>query len=190
MATLPPIPQRYTGPAIAFHWIIAALIACNLLLIWTIDSFPKDWERPAINLHKSIGITVLLLAVMRVVWRQTHTPPPLPASYPVIEKKGAHVAHILLYVIMLGLPFTGWMYDSAFKAAAAHPLTLYGVIPWFRIGAIANLPQPEKEHWHSVFFQWHGAFAYALYVLFVLHVAGALKHQLWDHKPELQRMLP
>ena len=190
MATLPRIPERYTGVAIGFHWIIAAMIAANLLLVWTVDSFPKTWERPAIDLHKSIGITVLLLVVMRYLWRQTHTPPPLPAEYPAIEKKGAHAAHIALYIIMFGLPFTGWMHDSAFAAAAEHPLKLFGVIPWFRISAIANLPQPEKEHYHKLFFEWHGLFAYALYALFVLHIAGALKHQLWDRERELQRMLP
>ena len=181
--------RRYTKTAIALHWLIAAMILTNLLIVWTVDVLPEDRVRAAINLHKSIGLTVLGLVIVRFLWRQTHTPPPLPAEYPTIEKRGAHAVHLIFYAVMFALPLTGWMHDSAFKGAAEHPLTIFG-LPWFRIGAIASLPQPQKEHWHDVFFSWHAAAAYALYALFVLHIGGALKHQFIDKKPELQRMSP
>ncbi len=181
------LPDRYTTPAIVFHWLIAALIAVNVAMIWLIDSFPESWARPTINLHKSIGLTVLGLALMRVLWRATHTPPAeLPA--PKWQHAVANLTHLALYAIIIGLPLTGYMHDSAFKAAAEHPLMLFGLIEVPRIGWIESIAQPDKEVLHKTFFAWHSAFATALYALFVLHVAGALKHQWLDKQRELQRM--
>lgn len=181
------LPARYTRAAMLFHWTIAALIIANVVGIWTIDYFPESWGRPLINLHKSIGLTVLGLAVMRILWRVTHAPPPaLPATKG--EHALAHLAHFALYVIIIGLPLTGYMHDSAFKGAAEHPLTWFGLFDVPRIGWIEALGQPDKEGLHKLFFSWHAGFALALYGLFVLHVAGALKHQWLDRQRELQRM--
>jgi cytochrome b561 len=181
---------RYTGVAIALHWLVAALIGANLVLIWFVDDWPKDWTRPVIDLHKSIGITVLGLALLRLLWRVGHPPPPLPVGYPRLERLGALAAHIGLYVLILAIPLSGWMHDSAWKDAVSHPMSLYGLVPWPRIGAIMTLPADQKEQLHKLFFSAHQWFAYALYGLFALHVGGALKHQWIDREPELQRMLP
>ena len=181
---------RYTRLAMLFHWVIALGIVINVLLVWFVDAMPKTAERPMINLHKSIGLTVLGLAMMRVLWRWANPPPPMPASYGRWERLGAHAAHLSLYVLIFALPITGWIHDSAWKGAAENPLTLFGVIPWFRIGLIANQDAATKEQIHSVFFTFHSLFADVLYALFALHVAGALKHQWLDHERELQRMLP
>ena len=184
------LPDRYTRPAILLHWAIAMLIIFNVVMIWLIDTFPAAWERPVINLHKSIGLTVLGLALMRILWRVTHAPPPPPAGQARWEVTASHLAHFALYVIIIGLPLTGYMHDSAFKGAAEHPLTLFGLVDFPRIGWIIAISQPDKEVLHKLFFQWHAAFALALYGLFVLHVAGALKHQWLDRQRELQRMWP
>ena len=181
---------RYTRLAMVFHWVIALGIVINVLLVWFVDAMPKTAERPMINLHKSIGLTVLGLAIMRLLWRWANPPPAMPVSYGKWERLGAHAAHIALYVLIFALPITGWIHDSAWKGAAANPLTLFGVIPWFRIGLVANQDAATKEQIHSVFFTFHSLFADVLYALFVVHVAGALKHQWFDHERELQRMLP
>jgi cytochrome b561 len=170
------------------HWLIAALIIGNLVLVWVIDLLPDDIVRPAIDTHKSLGLTVLGLAILRVLWRATHRPPALPRSYPTLERVGAHAAHALLYVLILGLPLSGWIHDSAFKDAAAHPLTLFGIIPWFRIGPIMALDPAVKEQVHATWFQIHGLLAYALYALLALHILGALKHQFIDKEPEFARI--
>ena len=181
------LPDRYTRLAMIFHWTIAALIVANVLLIWTVDYFPKDWDRPAIDLHKSIGLTVLGLAAMRILWRVTHAPPPdLPA--PKVQHALAHLTHFALYVVIIGLPLTGYMHDSAFKDAAAHPLTWFGIVDVPRIGWIQALGQPDREYLHKLFFSWHSLFATVLYGLFALHVIGALKHQWLDKQREVQRM--
>ena len=172
------------------HWLVAVLIITNLVLMWVIDSLPNSMVRPSIDLHKSIGLTVLGLALLRVLWRVSHRPPPLPRSYPWIERVGAHSAHLLLYGLILGLPISGWLHDSAFKQAAAHPLKLFWVIPWFRIGAITNMEPAAKEQFHSTWFQIHSLLAYALYGLLALHILGALKHQFIDKEAEFGRILP
>jgi cytochrome b561 len=182
------LPARYTLPAIVLHWLIALGIIMNVLIMWVLDALPDASQRPMVNLHKSIGLTVLGLAIMRLLWRATHKPPPLPEGTKLWERRAAHTAHALLYVLIFALPLTGWIHDSAWKDAAKHPLTLYGIIPWFRIGAVRALDPATKEQVHAVFGQLHTSCAYVLYALFAVHVAGALKHQFWDGRPSLRRM--
>ena len=191
MAASPHPPQRYTRTAMLLHWLVALLILANLVLVWTVDLLPEDFTRPMIDTHKSIGITVIGLALMRLLWRAAHPPPPLPAGYPRLERWGAHAAHIGLYVLIFALPISGWMHDSAWDGAPTHPIRLFGLIPFPRIGWIENVADPaRKERLHDLFFGWHAAFAYVLYGLVGLHVLGALKHQFVDREAELQRMLP
>jgi len=181
--------QRYTRTAMVLHWIVAVLIVGNVALGLAADSLPEDWVRSAVDTHKSIGITVLGLAVLRLLWRFAHRPPPMPDSYARSERLGAHAAHVALYVLIFALPLSGWMHDSAWNGGATHPVFLYGVIPWFRIPALANLDPATKDHLHAVLFTYHVWFGYALYGLLGLHVLGALKHQFWDREAELQRMM-
>jgi cytochrome b561 len=181
---------RYTRVAIVLHWLVASLIAANLVLVWFVDDWPKDWVRPVIDLHKSFGITVLGLVLLRLLWRIGHKPPPLPAAYPAWERHASAVAHAVLYLLILAIPISGWMHDSAWKEGPTHPVKLFWLIPWPRIPMIANQAQPMKEHLHDLFFAAHKWFAYVLYGLFGLHVAAALKHQWIDRQPEIQRMLP
>ncbi len=187
--THPPL-ARYTGTAMALHWIIAGLLAVNVTLGLIVDLIPESTVRTSIDLHKSIGITVLGLVLLRILWRFSHRPPAMPRTYAPWERLGAHAAHLALYLLILAMPVTGWMHDSAFKDAAQHPLMLFGLVPFPRIGWIANAAPAEKEHLHMLFYSFHTYIAYALYGLVALHILGALKHQLWDREPELQRMLP
>ncbi len=185
-----PLPQRYTRTAIALHWIIALLMIANIALILSVDRFPDDWVRPAIDTHKSIGITVLGLVILRILWRATHRPPAMPGSYGRLERIGAHAAHGALYLVMIALPLSGWMHDSAWKDAATHPMQLFGLFEWPRIGWIMDIEATAKEKLHTLLGGVHAWAGYVLYGLFALHVVGALKHQFLDGEAELQRMLP
>ena len=185
-----PVILRYTKIAMILHWLVAALIAINVALILLVDYYPEDWVRPAVDTHKSIGITVLGLVLLRILWRLANPPPPLPDAYPPWEKKTSHIAHIVLYALILALPLSGWMHDSAFKAAAQFPMQLFYLIPWPRISWIANMEPAAKEQFHSIFGAIHVWLGYILYALFALHVGAALKHQWIDRKPELERMWP
>ena len=182
--------KRYTRPAIILHWLIALLMAVNIALILLIERFPEDWIRPVIDTHKSLGITVLGLVLLRILWRLGHTPPAMPYSFGRLERFGAHAAHLALYALMILLPLSGWMHDSAWKNAATHPMQLFGLFEWPRIGWIMAIEPTAKEMWHSTLGAVHEWAGYVLYVVFALHVAGALKHQFIDGERELQRMLP
>ncbi|MET0968060.1 MAG: cytochrome b [Tardiphaga sp.] len=182
--------ERYTRTAMVLHWLIALFIFINVALIWSVDILPEDSIRPVIDAHKSFGITVLGLVLMRILWRFANRPPPLPDFYAPAEKTAAHAAHIALYGVMLALPLTGWMHDSAWKAAGEIPMYWFGLIQWPRIGWIMHIEPGLKERLHDVFGSAHTWLSYVLYALVGLHIAAALKHQWWDHHPELQRMLP
>ena len=183
-------PQRYTRTAIVLHWLIATAMAINVALILTVDFYPEDWARPVVDTHKSFGITVLGLVILRLLWRWGHRPPAMPPTYSRTERAAAHAVHGGLYLLMFLLPLSGWLHDSAWKDAATHPMELFGLVPWPRIGWIMSLEPATKEMLHDRFGALHEWAGYVLYVLFALHVIGALKHQFLDGERELQRMWP
>ena len=191
VAATAPVP-RYTRVAVVFHWLIALLMLVNVVLMLTVAWFPDALVRPVFDTHKSIGVTVLGLVLLRLLWRLSHPAPPLPAAYPRWERLSAHAVHVLLYGVMLWMPLSGWLHDSAWKDAAAHPMYWFGTFEWPRIGFVAQkvAASDDKEALHDLFGWMHSAGAYALYALFFLHVAGALKHQFFDKEPVLRRMLP
>jgi cytochrome b561 len=182
--------RRYTRIAMLLHWLVAFLIALNVALIWSVNYLPDNLVRPAVDAHKSAGITILGLALLRVLWRVANPPPPLPASYPRWERISAHGVHIALLLLLLGLPLSGWTQDSAWKNAASFPMQLFYLFPWPRIGFIMSLEPQTKEIVYGLAGRTHVVLSYALYALFLLHVGGALKHQLIDRTTELQRMWP
>ena len=183
---------RYSGVAMFLHWAIAILILLNvgLGLSANYSWISPAMERPVIDFHKSTGLLVLVLVALRLAWRLIRTPPPLPATYQPWEVTASHFCHFSLYVVALGLPLSGWAHDSAWSLSAEYPFHWYGTFSWPGIAFIQHLPPDVKEVWHSRLGTLHTWFGYALYVLLFAHVAGALKHQLIDREPELQRMLP
>lgn len=160
----------------------------NIGLIFSIGLFPDDAVRPVINTHKSIGIAVLGLGLMRWLWRLSHPPPPLPGRYPAWERVTSHAVHWSFYLLILAIPLTGWIMDSAWKNAAKNPLYLFGIVPFPHLGVALTAEPAVRERIHDGFGAAHMWLAYGLMGLFVLHVAGALKHQFIDREPELQRM--
>ena len=111
---------------------------------------------------QDVPLYVLLLFFIRLVWRLTHRPPPFPADYRPWEGRAAHAAHIALYVLIIAIPLTGWIHDSAWKAAASHPMYLYWVLPWFRLGFITSLDPATKESVHHLFGEIHTYLGYVL----------------------------
>lgn len=180
--------RRYTGIAVALHWLVALLIIANVALAWIWPNVADERVRPLIDSHKSIGILVLGLVILRLLWRLGHRPPALPSNYQRWEIRASHVTHWLLYVAIFTMPLSGWIMDSAWKDAPTHPMQWFGLFEWPRIGAIMHLEPHLRDRVHDIFGAVHGLCADLLYVLFVLHVGGALKHQLIDRDPELQRM--
>lgn len=180
----------YTRTAVILHWLVAFAILVNVALAWSFSYLPDRDVRFVIDTHKSIGITVLGLATLRLLWRFSHPRPAFDPLYDRWERRLAHWVHGLLYLLLFALPMSGWLHDSAWKDAATHPMSLFNLIPWPRIHAISALEPARKESLHTLFGSLHTWCSYALYALFVLHVGGALKHQFLDRRPALPRMWP
>lgn len=175
-------PSTYSRVAIAFHWSIGLLIVLNLAIGFLHETASPSLRGALIGFHKSTGILVLVLTAGRIVWRLTHRPPPLPSTVKPWEKGLAHAVHWSLYLLMFGLPLTGWLMSSAGKRK--YPLDFYTAFP------IPYLPVAQDEAAARVYAERHELLGWIALALVVLHLAGALKHQLIDHDRTLHRILP
>ena len=184
-----PTRLRFSPVAIVLHWTIAALMLTNIVLAWRFNGLKAGlrWYE-LIQLHKSIGITVLLLTVLRLLWRLVHPPPAYPPEMKRWEKAAASAVHWGFYGLMVGLPITGWLMVSA--SPKNLPTLLYKKVPWPHIGAIHHLPIEQRQHLTDLFSGAHEALTYVAYVLIVLHVGAALRHQFFTRDRVLWRMLP
>ena len=181
------IITRYSTVAVVLHWLIAALLMTNIVLAWSRSVLTRDQVGTVMELHKSTGILVMLLSLLRLAWRLAHPAPPYPAGLPAWERALAHAAQWGFYAIMIAMPLTGWIMTSGPRAHG--PLTLYGLIPWPLLGFVHEAQGRSGEIWHSVG-EAHAVLAWLAYLLIVLHVGGALKHQFLDRDVIMARMLP
>jgi cytochrome b561 len=179
---------RYSSFAILLHWLIALGIVVMVVLGFTMVHQHLSLARKfqLYQLHKSVGVTVLLTAVIRLGWRLTHKPPALSASMSSAEKVAAHGGHFLLYVFLFVLPLTGWGIVSV--APLNIPTRLYGVIPWPHLSFLARAT--NKDSLYSFLKQVHAYFAWTMVAVVVGHLAAALKHHFIKHDDVLIRMLP
>ncbi|HXQ10803.1 MAG TPA: cytochrome b [Caulobacteraceae bacterium] len=182
--------SRYNAGAIVLHWAIALLILTNIGLAWWFNALHGEAKIEPVQLHKSIGITVLILSLVRLGWRLVVPPPPLSPTLRVWERWLAHAVHALFYVVMIGMPLTGWAFTSASPLIHVFPIVLFHLVPWPAIAPLTNLPHDQMKEAHGVFLASHHLLAKLAYALIALHLAGALKHQFFDHDKELARMLP
>jgi cytochrome b561 len=183
--------SRYSAVAMTFHWVIAALIIANVALAWTADELPRSSAAGLMAWHKTFGITVLILSLGRLAWRLTHRPPVLNPHLKTWERLLAHVVHWGFYVLMIGLPLTGWALVSASPLIKVYPIDMFGLFHWPAIGPLANLPPAEMKAAHETWEEVHHLLAKVLiYGLIPLHILGALKHQFLDKDNELGRMIP
>ena len=181
---------RYNGVAMTLHWLIAALIITNILIAWYFNTLNGAAKIPPVQLHKSIGITVLLLSLVRLGWRLVAPPPALPPSVTGWERMAAVTVYVLFYGIMIGMPLTGWALSSASPLIAVYPIKLYGVIPWPAIGYLTHLPHDQMKSAHTTFVGLHGLGAKLAYALIVLHVLAAGRHWLILRDGVSGRMVP
>jgi cytochrome b561 len=181
--------STYSAVAIGLHWLIAALIFANIGLAWYFNTLTDEAAVPLVALHKSIGITVLLLTLARIAWRLIHPAPPLPATMKPWERWAAKATHLVFYVLMLGLPLSGWAWVSASPLIKVHPTTLFGILPWPAF-PFPGLDSDQLHDARHVLGTTHRVLGYVAYATIVLHVAAALKHQIIDRDDVLARMIP
>lgn len=142
------------------------------------------------QLHKSFGILVLLLALVRLVWRWTHTPPPLSKTMTHFEKRAAHGMHVFLYAVMIILPLLGWLGVSA--SPLRMPTRIFGLftLPHLPIYSDSASFDSSAGTIASTLFDMHAFVAYVAIALIILHIAAALKHHFIGKDDTLLRMLP
>ncbi|MDO8323774.1 MAG: YceI family protein [Phenylobacterium sp.] len=180
---------RYATVAIVLHWLIAAAILFQMQLPWRFHGLKTPEAFALIQLHKSVGITILVLSLARLGWRLAHPPPPEPEGLAVWEVWLSKVVHWGLYLLMIGMPVTGWILVSTSRTDI--PTVLWGLIPWPHLPGLAELPAAGRAIWNGLAQETHGLLGWGFYALIGLHVAGALKHQLLrQDEPVLARMAP
>jgi cytochrome b561 len=173
-------PGRYSAVAQGFHWIIAGLIVTQFTLAWMADDLPLGMHKLALLArHKSFGMTVLMLAVLRLLWRLFNRPPELPAGMSKIERILAKATHVVFYVLLFVMPLTGWLMSSAKN----YSVSWFGQFTW------PNLIGPD-EGWFVALRIIHGLLSWLLLSLAILHILAALKHHFWNKDDVLKRMLP
>jgi cytochrome b561 len=178
-------PLRYTKVAMGLHWLIAILILCNLIIAQGVEDIKTAADIEMMQLHKSIGITVLLLTLIRMAWRLTHKAPPLPAEMPAWEKLVANLAHLGLYGFMLAIPLTGWMIVSI--SPLNIPTVLYTLLPWPHLPKEAILNTGVTP---ELVAGAHQLLAYGALALAALHAGAALRHHFVVKDDVLLRMTP
>lgn len=179
-----PASLRYNRVAIFLHWTMALLILGMIALGLTMEDFPIKYRFLAFNLHKSFGITILALTLLRITWRLMHRPPPLPAHMAGWERRAADASHLLLYFFMLAIPLSGWIMVSA---DAKYP-TIF-----FSLFEVPQFPLPAAYDTHDTHDRFEGLHYYlamSALALAMLHGLAALKHHFFDRDDVLRRMLP
>lgn len=182
------ISGRYTGVAILLHWVIALLVVMNVALGFRMGQLKGLAQFELFQIHKSIGITILLLTIARIAWRLTHRAPPYEPTLKAWERTVASLTHNAFYVLLLALPLSGWIIVSASKYNI--PTLLYGMVPWPHIAPIHDATMPARDHIAQVGSGTHEVLAFTMLALVALHVLAALKHQFLDGDDTLWRMIP
>lgn len=197
MARLPP-GERYTAVAVALHWAIAAAILANLGLGWWMGEAIEESATAAraiavFQLHKSLGLTVLALTLLRLAWRLAHRPPPLPEAMRPWERFAARSAHWAFYALMLVLPLSGWLYASTQwreDGPLAVPTLWFGLFEVPHLFGLNELAPRLREELSDGLADAHETLAWTLTALLALHVGAALKHRLIEHDGVFASMRP
>lgn len=181
--------HRFGSVAMTLHWLIAlcviGLLAVGLYMTDLDDTAANKFQ--LYQLHKSFGITVLCLMVLRLAWRWIQTTPPYPAAMPAWERAGAKLSHWGFYAVLIAMPLSGWASTSASKFNFV-PTIIFGQIHLPHISYFVNYP--DRAFIESAT-QWvHFSLGMTIITLLVAHVGAALKHHFVNRDDVLTRMLP
>ena len=172
------VAARYGNGAIGFHWVMVVLIVVVGVLGLLHDSWPKSTQDFWINIHAMIGLTVWALAIARLWWRSTHTPPDLPPDIGEFSRRLSYPVHLLLYGLMLVIPIIGIV--TFIWHGRVFDFGLFKID--FGVAKNRAIFHPTEDI--------HGYLAYALFALVGLHALAALWHHFIRHDAVLARMWP
>lgn len=173
-------PFAYGAVTKTFHWAMALAIVAMLAVGFFMDDVEDLTAKLQLyGLHKSVGVTVLALAVLRILWHIWSKKPPYVESLKPWEKAAAHFLHLCLYGAMIGMPLSGWLMSSA----AGRSVSFFGLF------TLPDLIAPD-DGLRNIFGTIHFYMAWALVAAIVVHLSAALKHHFVDKDITLRRMLP
>ncbi len=165
-----------------FHWAVVILILIQGTIGLIMTSLPKTPAViPVYTVHKSLGLTILALALLRLAWRIFDRRPVDPHNVPQWQYVVARSTHVLLYVLLFAVPLSGWLMDSA---SALRPLYYFG---WFKVPSVTGGPMP---HVRDVMDTLHPVLFWVLIGVAVVHLAAALQHHFFKNDDVLARMWP
>jgi cytochrome b561 len=172
-------PERYGSVAQALHWVVVLLLIGQVAVGKIAHEMPDGFDKLVLLArHKSVGITILGLAALRLAWRLIDRPPP-PPPMPRWQLLASRATHAMFYVLLFAMPITGWLMSSA----ANYPVS------WFGLVQLPDFVAPDHGL-KELLEETHETLATALIALALLHVAAALRHQFLDRDGLLWRMLP
>lgn len=181
--------RRYTGVAIALHWLIALLAIGQFAGGLYVEGLERGAQKFAlIQMHKSFGVMVLLLTLVRLGWRLAHPAPPFPAAMNATERTIARATHLAFYVLLIGIPLVGWALVSSSPFADSVQTYLFGVVHWPHLPFFAGVE--DREALSEGIKKAHELLAFLMIGLVGLHVAAALKHHFVNRDDILARMAP
>lgn len=172
--------NRYSTVSLILHWLIAALVFTQIGLFWAHELTEGPISREFVSIHKSVGLSILVLTLARLGWRIANPAIPLPDTMPRWRKLLARATHSLFYVFLIAMPLVGW----AASSAGGRDIQWFGLFQW------PALPIGGGREMAGQLMDMHELAGKALYGLIVLHLAGALKHQFIDRDNVLHRMIP
>lgn len=172
--------NRYSTVSLVFHWGLALLVLAQVLLITAHEAIDGPMSRELVQIHKALGLSVLILTLARIGWRMANPAHPAPPGTPDWQKFAAKATHVLFYVLLIGIPLFGW----AASSAGGRDIDWFGLFNW------PLLPITQSRDLAGTFMDLHKAAVKLLYVLIALHVLAALKHQFVDRDNVLHRMIP
>lgn len=181
--------DHYTRLAIVFHWTVALLVLGQISSGIYMTKFATPMSQAQFEwfqMHKSFGISILLITILRLLWRQLNPPPDLPITLLQWERIAAGISHFLLYALTILTPLAGW------ATVSVSPLDidteLFGLIPWPHMEFLKDLGEPETLE--ELFGEIHEILAFSLVGVFVLHAGAALRHHFILRDAVLHRMIP
>jgi cytochrome b561 len=181
--------QRYNRVAMTLHWLIAFLIIGMLLMGLVMGDLPSGPLKGQVyQLHKSIGITILLLSLARLGWRLLNPPPALASPMAIWEKTLLHSVHWGFYALIILMPLSGWAMSTAF--APDRPIVLYGLLAWPNFPVLPAVSEAEPKALAKQLSEVHELLGNLIWALLALHVGAALKHHFWKRDEVLLRMTP
>lgn len=172
---------RYTSTAITLHWLLALLLLGQFAFGLMLEDIPRGTPARGtyVNLHKSSGIVIGVLVLLRIGWRLTHRAPPLPSTMPAWQLHAARLSHIALYLCMVALPLSGYLASNFSR----HGVKFFNLVHWLPWG-------PDDKTLYALFNRAHHLAALLLAIFVVLHLLAVAKHMLVDRDGLLLRMWP